>query len=430
MRTNIANVHIPALLPIKYWGSASSGYQVEGGLNSNWTNDELARAAQLWQGGKNPDDYICGIACQFDTRYPDDMLMAKGLGHNAIRFGIGWDKVEPMQGIFDEEVLTRVEDMVSFAQGIGLEKIVFNFYHWTHPMWFEESGGWKRDDAPELFAKFVDRVHQRVYKYVDTYTVINEPNVYANFSYRWGIWPPHEEDEAGYQKAIENIARGHELACKLIKRWNIHAKIGIAQAAAWKTSDDPTIKAEMDKWNFDFTDRIRDSLDFVGINVYFDEHHPKGGPDQNGFEGKDACTDHPVVSDMNWAMCPRALYEVAKEFHCRYSLPMMVTEHGHAVGEFYDDRRCWYIWESLKWLHKLTVEDKIPLIGYLHWSLLDNFEWAYGWGPKFGLIHVDRATQKRTPRASAHLLRDIIAAGALTQEIADKYKDVIKHPHE
>ncbi len=432
---NIRDAQLPLIFPAAFlWGGATAPHQVEGSPNSNWGRWERsgARIKELKDQGKNPADFISGPACEFDTRYPQDFALAKTLGHNAIRFGPSWAAIEPREGTFNTQVLARYRDMLLCARASGLEP-VFTLYHWVHPGWLENAGGWKRPDAPKLFERFVATLIEYVGDHVTYYTVINEPNVYGTFSFRWGIWPPKECGETGYRDVINNLAEGHRLAHALIKQANPKALVGIAQNIGWHESTNPAIKAEKDMWNYEFVDAILPHLDFIGINLYMHSAFNPGEAIQDGAQGCDPCTAHPVVSDFppkGWGMCPRAIYEVIKEFSARYPrMPLMVTEHGHAVHEMEDRRRCWYLWESLKWIHK-AVEEGVDLRGYLHWSLMDNFEWAEGYAPQFGLIHIDRKTQERKPRESAFLFRDIIAASGLTQDTAEKYRGLIKHPHE
>jgi beta-glucosidase len=422
---HIYKAPLPLYLPLALKGSATASHQVHGSPNSNWDNFERSkkRTDELLAMGKDPKDFIAGHACEFESRYYSDFRLAQTIGHNAIRFSINWATVEPNQGKFDTGVLANYQRMVERAIDSGLEPVI-TLYHWTHPAWFEQMGGWKHPDAPSLFGRFVAETLKFIGSQVRWYTVLNEPNCYSTFGYRWGIWPPQEQNEEVYTLVVRHLAAAHRQAYALIKRQKPYAEVGIGQAVGWQTTNNPAKRKESDEWNYGFVDALKPYLDFIGLQLYF--HFDDKA---SGLEGKDACTDHPVVSDIGWAMCPRALYEVLKEFATRYpGVRLMVTEHGHADRDMDDNRRCWYIWESLKWLSK-GIDEGVPLIGYLHWSLLRNFEWAYGWDPDFGLIHVDLVSQKRTVRTSALLLRDIYNAGALTEEIAKKYAHVIKHPH-
>ncbi len=422
---NIYEAPLPLHLPFVHKGSATASHQVNGSPGSNWDIFEReVWAKEMLAQGKNPEDFIAGNACEFMTRYRDDFKRAHELGHNAIRISFDWALVERERGKFETEVLVKWRTMVETAIACGLE-VVGTGYHWTHPGWFEALGGWKHSDAPMLYAKFFAKLLEYVGDKVRWWTVFNEPSWYLPSSYRWGINPPREASEDGYKRAFDNMVWAHRHVYALIKQRNPTAMVGIGEADNWTEYTDPSMESN----EVHFVDRIINKLDFIGVQMYM---HSKYDPAGNklGWDGHDPCVEHPVQSDMPWGMCPRLAYEVVKKYAARYpGKPIMITEHGHAVREMVDDnRRCWYIWESLKWLSK-AIDEGVPLIGYLHWSLLRNFEWLKGWEQDFGLIHVDLKTQTRTERTSAHLLRDIFNAGALTQEIADKYAHVIKHPH-
>ena len=422
------------------WGAATADYQVSGGSVGNWADWEKSkpRLRQLIADGVNPKrlrEFIAGDACEFNKRYPQDLSMARAFGHNAIRFSIDWARVETTQGVFDKAVLNNYRAMCDTARSMGLEPIV-TLYHWTHPRWFEKAGGWTQDDAAEQFWRFVSTVlpYLGPIKY---FTVLNEPNVYATFSYRWDMWPPQMASEGAYWASFRQLLQGYRLSHIEIKKVLPAAQVGIAMAINWNDSDDPAQKLHEDRFHTDWLDQLHNAglLDFIGIQTYMHSYWCTKDPSKNkfGWEGHDRCTDHPVQSDMigakheHWGMCPEAIYRTVTETYNRYRIPVMVTEHGHAIPEMVDHRRCWYLWESIGWLEKAIAEG-VPLIGYLHWSLLDNFEWKYGWGPQFGLFHVDRTTQKRTPRFSAVMYRDIIYASGRTNEIAMRYSSVITRP--
>lgn len=433
---NILDIRLPLLFPPGFlWGTATSAHQVEGGKNgagfSNWGTWEVSpqRRAQLAREGKQPESFVSGAGCDFRTRYADDFRIAGEFGHTAVRIGIDWAEVEPEPGRFDQAQLQRYRQMVDSARANGLEPVV-TLFHWTHPGWFEETGGWKSTAAPALFERYAAAVLAELGAAVTWWTVLNEPNVYAFMSFAWGNWPPQENDPDSCALVQDHLVDAHRRAAALIRAAHPAARIGIAQSCGWNEADVPAEKERMDQWNYAFVDRIRDTLDFTGVNVY---HHNvvTDGRSHNGWEGCDRCVETPVVSDLNWGMCPRSLAEVVREYWHRYRLPVMVTEHGQAVRERDDRRRCWFMWESLKWLHQVLAEG-VPVLGYLHWSLIDNFEWASGYDPCFGLWSVDRQPGprflERTPRRSAHLLRAIIQAGGLTDSIAAEFAADIAAP--
>lgn len=424
------------------WGSASASHQVDGSPNSNWGCWETSRErrAQLIADGVLEDkinEFIAGRACEFESRFREDFKLLKALGHNTVRFSINWATIEPEFGKIDYKVLENYRAMIKAARACGL-KVVLTLYHWTHAMWFERAGGWTQFDAAEQFIDMLD-VALPYLRGAKIFTTLNEPNVYLLFSYRWTEWPPGMGSDEAHDLAMAQILRAHTLAYKLIKKHIPKALVGVAMAISWNESNDPEKKAQEDLFHTSWLDvwAAEGLLDFIGVQTYMHSYWDTNNESKNrfGWDGHDPCTDHPVQSNMkgvkqeHWGMCPEAIYHTVKETWQRYKVAVMVTEHGHAVTPIIDHDRCWYLWESVGWLEKVMQED-ILLIGYLHWSTMDNFEWKYGFGPTFGLIHVDRATQKRTPRKSAYLYRSIIKARGRTAQIRYRYRDLVRHPHE
>ncbi|MDR3570990.1 MAG: family 1 glycosylhydrolase [Candidatus Pacebacteria bacterium] len=415
------------------FGTATSAHQVQGSPLSNWGTWEVSsdRKEALAEAGKlsahGYDNFVAGHACKFEERYPIFFEIAKVYEHNAIRFSINWATVEPQAGEFNGAVIDRYVAMINSALALGLQPII-TFYHWTHPMWFEKIGAWRCEDSPVLFGIFVARMMSRIGTKVMYYTPLNEPNVYAHFSYRWGLWPPQTASEVSYRVVAHNLRAAHKVAYQAIKDRNPHALIGIGQSCSWNSADSASLQSERDHWHTDDLDELEPYLDFIGVQTYMHSHYHADGTVQAGWEGRDPCSSHEVVSDLNWGMCPRSIYEVVKSTWNRYHKPIMITEHGHAVREVEDHRRCWYLWKSMGWIER-AIQEGIPLMGYLHWSLLDNFEWECGWWPKFGLIEFDHTIGIGRPRRSAELYRDIILAGGTHPTIAKRYSDVIRHPH-
>ena len=219
MSRNILNAPLPQRFPSAFlWGGATSSHQVHGSPGSNWDNFERSdeRTQQLLKDGNNPAEFIAGSACEFELRYQSDFKLAKDLGHTAVRFSINWATVEPYPGKFDTKVLERYQRVVEMARFYKLEPII-TLYHWTHSGSFEKDGSWRQYVAPQLFERFVDITLCYIGDRVTYYTVLNEPTVYSNFSFRWGLWPPQEATEEGYTHVVHNLAEAHRRAYVLIK---------------------------------------------------------------------------------------------------------------------------------------------------------------------------------------------------------------------
>ncbi|MBI2120489.1 MAG: glycoside hydrolase family 1 protein [Parcubacteria group bacterium] len=408
------------------WGAATASYQVSGCDNTNWAFWERSekRLAGISASGElekhGLGNFICGNAREHDKRFREDFLLAKFLGHNAARFGAEPANIMPRKNIFDEYWLALYAEMVRYAKAQGITP-VFNLWHWTIPIWWEEEGGWASPRAADYFAAYVEKVVEALGDEVTYWTVLNETNVFAGLSYRWGQWPPQMTDEAVADTVTEHLIEGHRRAYEIIKNRNPNAQVGIAQNLTWNEMEKETLghlaeKNRKDKeWNWAFLDRIQDCMDFVGMNHYGRNDFVRG----NGSD---------ILSDMGWELYPEAIYHILMETYKRYGMPILITENGLADAE--DMRRGWFIFETLKWVHK-AIEDGVPVFGYLHWSLMDNFEWAYGFWPRFGLIKIDRENGlRREVRPSAFFYAEVCRLNAITDSAVFQYRHLLSQSAE
>jgi beta-glucosidase len=414
------------------WGAGCCSYQWSGcaqtkktpNTNWSWWETSYSRILSLKFSGeleKYPlENFICKDACRHDKRFRSDFTLAKKLGHNAIRCGSEPAKIMPAKGVIDEKEIKRIVLMVIYLKSLGI-KVYWNLWHWTIPLWWENEGGWESSRAVEYFAFYVQAVVNALAPLgVVHWITVNETNVFARLSYEFGLWPPQLKNLTTFERVSKGLAQGHIAAYKIIKTANPNAKVGIAHAFGYNdiiedTAEQRAWKEKSDQdWGRHFIDKIKDYLDFIGINHYmrglFDEK--KKGP---------------IFNDLGWEMHPRAMYDTIMDIWNWYKKPIIITENGCADSD--DSRRPWFLWETLLWIHK-AIEDGVPIFGYLHWSLMDNFEWAYGFWPRFGLVKIDRENNlKRIPRPSAYLYRDIIRQNGLTDVIEKKYRKIITHPN-
>jgi len=350
------------------WGSATSAYQVEGGIeNNDWA--QAAREGKVPLAGKTTDHYHL---------YEQDFDLAKSLGHNAHRFSIEWARVEPEEGKFSEEAVEHYRKVLEALRVRGLEPFV-TLYHWTLPLWFVEKGGWLNKDAPKVFSKYCEYIVGRLGDLAKFWITINEPNVFTSIGYLAGYWPPFKKNIFKYFKAIRHLISAHKMSFGLIKKINPSPQIGIAQNCIY-VQNFPIFRY---LFNYYFLNRIKNHQDFIGLNYYFRKHFPKN-------ENKE-------VSDLGWEIYPKGIYHVLKELK-QYKKPIYITENGLADAK--DEKRAKFIKDHLHWAHR-AMQEGADLRGYLHWSLLDNFEWAHGFDPRFGLIEVNYETLERRIRPSA-----------------------------
>ena len=394
------------------WGASTAGHQVEGGNFDQWTVWELDNASELaktaadrlrwlpdWQDFKkdaeNPDNYVSGRGVDHLRRYKEDFDILSQLNLNAFRFGIEWSRIEPEQGVWDKTAIDHYHNYLAELKKRGIEPII-NLWHWTHPVWFENMGGFSKSGNIKHFIRFVDKIAEEFGVDITYVLTINEPNVYSSFSYTTGEWPPQGRIPLKGLWTFYNLARAHRHAYTLLKSRHPHLRISAASQFGnalpkrpnhWL--DKTTAACANYSWNWWFMDRIKNHVDFVGFNYYFTDY----------YQGLKKVNPHTPLNDLGWYMEPSGLANVITKAHKRYGKPILITENG--VADVKDSYRQWWLEETM---HALVQARKsgAEVFGYLHWSLLDNFEWKYGWWPKFGLVKVDRQNgMKRTIRPSA-----------------------------
>ncbi len=403
-----------------YWGASVASHQVEGGTVNQWSVWELSHASELantaetrlrpivpdWDSIKkrasSPSNYVSGKGVDHYNRYPEDFDIAKKLHLNAFRFGIEWSRLEPEQGQWDTAAIDHYKQYISGLKKRGIEPFL-NIWHWTVPVWFEEKGGFTKRSNLKYFYKFVTKIAEEYGQEIKYILTLNEPNVYTSFSFITGEWPP--EQKSPFQAAIVyvNLVKAHKKAYKILKKQNPHLQIGMAAQLAniqakrpHNFIDQVVTKVMRYVWNWWFLRRVRNQQDFIGFNYYFTDYY------------KNFKRENPKVpqNDMGWYMEPEGLYPLLMRTWAHHKKPIFVTENG--VADEQDQYRQWWLEETTIAMER-AISEGVDIAGYFHWSLLDNFEWKYGWWPKFGLVSVDRKVgMKRQVRPSAHRYSEFI----------------------
>ena len=393
------------------WGASTAAHQVEGGTRNQWSAWEKANAQRLaktaperlswlpnWEtiakDASDPDNYISGRGIDHYQRYTDDFRLLKQLNMNAFRFSVEWSRIEPEEGKWDEREIEHYRRYIAELRSQGIEPVM-TLWHWTMPVWFADKGGFEKRRNVRCFARFVAKVADELGDGVRYVAPLNEPSAYASQSYAAGFWPPARRHLPLGLCVYYNLTRAHKQAYAAWKTRHPDARIGIAMALAdirpfrHNLIERLVARASSYVANWWFLNRIRRQLDYIGVNYYFTayatwrfrQHNPPS-----------------PLSDLGWYMEPSGIGRVLAETWRRYSKPLIIAENGLADAE--DRQRQWWLEQTLSAMKKALAAG-VDLRGYLHWSLVDNFEWAFGWWPKFGLVAVDRTTQKRTIRPSA-----------------------------
>jgi beta-glucosidase len=414
------------------WGAATSAHQVEGGNeNSDWWDWELA--------SRTPCAAPSGKACEHYTRYPADIALLASLGLNTYRFSVEWARIEPSEGVFDAAVMDHYRSVLDCVLAVGVVPMV-TLNHFTLPRWVAAQGGWTWKRTPELFDRYSRHVVEALGDKVPWYCTINEPTAMSSGAYLsdWGF-PPRVVDVHKWRTAIDLLIDAHKRSVASIHEMRPGAKAGLASFtienvtnAGGRPATDYAIRMNQDI----FLEATADD-DFIGVQTY--TRHYLYRPWIVAPLTKAALLLRPIedriarrllaartaapgtsalpgqrVTQMGWEYRPEALAAVVRRIAklCP-GKDLVVTENGVATAD--DTARVEFIGRALIALHA-AMADGAPVRGYIHWSLMDNFEWAHGYEPKFGLIGVDFRTQERTIRPSGRYLGEIARSGRLEVE--------------
>lgn len=378
------------------WGSAVSSYQVEGGIeNCDWSKD-----------------YPAGRACDYYNQYERYFDMAKELNQNIHRMSIEWSRIEPEEGKFDKEAIEHYKKMLLALKARNIKSMV-TIWHWTNPIWFSAKGGWENYKSSEYFEKFVKYTVPELDSLVDFWGTLNEPAIHLSQGYLLGIHPPYKKNILGCGRAYRNFIKAHNAAYKTIHSFNQKAKVGVVHNATYikPAHCDSTIEGiGVKAWdyfrNHMYLNAVKNNLDYLGLNYYFPDNI-EFTPLKFPFIGINNYSKE--STDMGWEIFPEGIYHTLKDLK-RYNLPIYITENG--IADAKDAKRAKFISDHLYWIYK-AISEGADIKGYLHWSLIDNFEWTYGFSPKFGLIEVNEKTLDATIRKSAYEYAEICKNNSL-----------------
>ena len=433
------------------WGAASAAYQVEGAWN------EDGKGPSVWD--------ICGrdrnvvrynetgdVACDHYHRYKEDVAIMKEMGLKYYRFSVSWARVLPDGiGKVNEKGLQFYSDLVDELKANGIEPMI-SIFHWDYPYALYQKGGWMNPESSDWFLEYTKVLVDALSDRVSYWITLNEPQCFIGCGHEVGSHAPFlRMNQKDLITMTHNVLLSHGKAVKYIRE---HAKTKaeisfspIAPAYIPKDNSKEAIEEarkktfSMHKGGFTFgltwwsdpvilgkypdeayelfgddmpvyseedMKLISQPLDFYGMNVYYSEaNRMVEGYPENMWQGRE-------VTAMDWVVSPEVMYWSPKFMYERYGLPVMITENGmagldwiHLDGKVHDSYRIDYLHRYLL-EYRRAAEEGIPIKGYIHWSVTDNFEWALGYTKRFGLVYVDYATQKRTIKDSGYWYRQVI----------------------
>ncbi|MCM3818260.1 MULTISPECIES: GH1 family beta-glucosidase [Streptomyces] len=428
------------------WGVATAAYQIEGAVA------EDGRAPSIWDTFSHTPGKVAGgdtgdVACDHYHRWPEDLALMKRLGVDSYRLSIAWPRVHPQgDGPVNEAGLAFYDRLVDALLEAGITPNV-TLYHWDLPQALQDRGGWPARETAEHFAAYASTVAERLGDRVSRWATLNEPLCSAWIGHLEGTMAPGLRDIDAAVKASYHLLLGHGLAAQAVRAASPHAKIGIVNNlstvyAATDSEADQAAARRMDghtnRWWLDPVhgrgfpadmrevygvdlperpgdlDTIAQRLDWIGLNYYFP-----------AVVADDPDAPHPHIrtvrregvprTGMDWEIEAGGLEELLLRLTREYGAQSIyVTENGSAFpdtvapdGSVHDPERTAYLQDHLAACAR-AARAGAPVDGYYAWSLLDNFEWAYGYDKRFGLVHVDYPTQRRTMKTSGHTYARVI----------------------
>jgi beta-glucosidase len=363
---------------------------------------------------------------------------------------VEWSRIEPSEGRWDSAAIDRYRQMLIDLRRRHMKPLV-TLHHFTDPLWFADRGGFTKVENLRYFVRYASYVVEKLQDLCDFWITINEPNIYAVLGYLFGEYPPGDHDVMRTMQVLRNMLQAHVEAFYAICRIQPQSQVGyclhyrlfdaasqfspLDRVAAglqdtlfnWATLQG----SETGRFTFPFNVLLAPikgaagARDFHGINYYtrdlvhFDPTRPAEMFGRR-FARPGVVRNDPGLSNNFGEIYPMGLLRVLRSVYHRThgNKPLYITENG--FSDILDDRRPRAILEHLAVVHQ-AISEGVPVRGYLHWTLVDNFEWTEGWGVRFGLIELDQRTQERTPRISASMFGEICRANAITETIVARY---------
>ncbi len=433
------------------WGTATASYQIEGAVK------EDGRGQSIWDTfshtpGKTFEGDNGDIACDHYHLYKQDVGLMHDLGLNGYRFSIAWPRILPEgRGTVNPKGLDFYDRLVDELLKNDIQPYA-TLYHWDLPQALQDNGGWKNRSTAKYFAEYADIVSRRLGDRVKSWITLNEPWCSAALGHMVGDHAPGERSMEAGVRAGHHLMLGHGLAMPVLRRnaTRPDAEFGITLSLNYTEPGDDSQQAQesavlvdafANRWFLDplfkgvypeelapyfnhylpiqpgDMDIISGSLDFLGVNYYF-RVLPLAVEDLSSFKLKTRKVPTSQYTKMGWEVWPEGLYNLLMQLNRDYQpAKMFITENGSAYEDVlvedksgpavHDPDRLNYLRDHFNAAHQ-AIKDGVPLAGYFVWSLLDNFEWAYGYDRRFGLTYVDYPTQRRILKDSGRWYQQLI----------------------
>jgi beta-glucosidase len=374
------DVHFPSEFS---WGTSTSAYQIEGGNdNADWWRYERAEGTHAVE--------VCGDACDSWHRYNEDLDILASLGLNSFRLSVEWARIEPEQGVFSEDALAHYRDVLTACHKRQITPVV-TLHHFTLPLWVADAGGFESPDIVTWMKRYASKVADAVGDLIGVACTINEPNIVAIMGYLIGNFPPQVTSWDRFVAVNQTLRDCHVAMRDALRDGPGTFPVGLPLSMQ-EYEALPGFEERLDSFREEMEDKYLLSLtsdDYVGVQCY-----------TKLIIGPNGVVTNPdgEVTDMGYLFWPQCVEYTVRRAAALAKVPIIVTENG--IGTADDRQRIRYLDEALQGVRHL-LDDGLDVRGYFQWSLLDNFEWTFGYRPKFGIVEVDRTTFARTLKPSA-----------------------------
>jgi beta-glucosidase len=436
------------------WGVSTSAFQIEGSLDAD------GRGPSIWDAFAGASGDTGAVACDHYRRWPQDVELLAALGVNAYRFSLAWPRLFPDGRRREERGFAHYDRLLDALVDRGIEPVV-TLYHWDLPQALQDRGGWLARDTAERFAEYAAAAFDAYGDRVPLWLTVNEPWIVGLLGYLHGLHAPGVKDDVrGEVTVFHHLLLAHGLAVRAYRAGGHGGRIGAAPNLAphYPASDDPAdVEAALasdgyvNRWFLDalfrgaYPDDMRERYeallgpldflrdgdlavtsepaDYLGVNYYAprvveavpgDRPWPWRVVVPEGVRTTGGFTDGVARTEAGTPIVPAAFTDLLVRIRDDYGeIPVLITENGAVFSEpVHDVQRIEFLHDHLVAVHD-AIGRGVPVLGYCHWSFLDNFEWALGYAQRFGLVHVDYATQARTVKDSGRWYARVAASNEI-----------------